>query len=92
MRLIGLLVLTGALASFALPAAVSAADLGPGVWEHQAIERPAAAKAPRRARSGSSRTHASRYHRVAYSDCRTGWWQCRCDGPDRRPVWSTRCR
>lgn len=83
MRFVCSLGLAGALALVSLPAAVSAADLGPGAWQHAAVERPA--PKPRRMR------HSQR-QRVAYSDCRTGWWRCHCDGMERRPVWLTRCR
>jgi len=29
--------------------------------------------------------------RVAYRDCRTGWWAAHCSGMPR-PIWLTRCR
>jgi hypothetical protein len=29
--------------------------------------------------------------RVAYHDCRTGWWASHCNGA-YRPMWGTRCR
>ena len=42
---------------------------------------------------GAMNVHAKaykHYNKVAYYDCRTGWWQVNSDGM-RRPYWATRC-
>ena len=43
---------------------------------------------------GAINAHAKaykHYKKVAYYDCRTGWWQTYWDGM-RQPHWATRCR